>query len=149
MLPDVIDNLLSPPGYVALPPEIAQRPLWRPNPVLELGDLVAERDKELPVALSLVKGQHEDTAEIPTLLAILLPGKVADEVMAVLVDFCDEKEDEGEDVEGDVFVVQEELREVGKVLAIGLVLNAIDFKHRNILMPIDLVPGRMRQLALL
>ena len=58
-------------------PQVRQRPLWRPDPVLPLGQLVGKLDEELAVALALVGGQGEDAGQVVVLAPVLLLAEVA------------------------------------------------------------------------
>ena len=73
--------------------------------------------------------------ELLTVRRLLLLGEVADNVRALLVDLAEDVEEEGDDVEVEGLVVEEELGQQAQVLAVQSVFPAIHLKmgSKNVL----------------
>lgn len=149
---EVLDQPLGPVGHVQLAAHVAEGRLGRPDAVLDGSEFVGEVDYELAVALLLVEGQHQDAVEVVVLLVeVLILREVAHDVVAELVVLGQHVEEEGVRVVLHELVVQEELGQVGQVLAVGLVDLPVDLEHRvlALVVLVDEVPRRAHHLALL
>ena len=138
----------GPVAPVAQEAEIGEGLLGRARLGLDLGQLVAELDEHLAVAESLVGRQRQYARHVVVLGGLLLLGEVADNVEAVGVVLGEYVEQEGVRVVVQEFVVEEELGEQAQVLRVGLVLAAVDLEERERMLAVDLVAGRMVELAL-
>ena len=67
-----------------------------------------------------------------TVRRLLLLREVSDDVRALLVDLAEDVEEEGDDVEVEGLVVEEELGQQAQVLAVQPVLPAIHLKIRDL-----------------
>lgn len=115
---------------------------------LEAGELVAHADERLAVALALVGGKGEDAGEVVALLALLLLAEVPHHVRAALVALAEDVEEEEVDVVVERLVVEEELGEEAEVLAKDLFAVAVNLKHGDVAVAVDLVARRPPQLGL-
>ena len=72
-------------------------------------------------------------------------------MVLVVLDFAEHIEEENAHVLVQVLVVQEQLRQKGEVLAIDGILVAVDLEHSHcvLLVPVDLIAGRMEERAAL
>ena len=128
--------------------EVGEGPLRRAHLVLLLGQLVGEGDKELAVPLALVGRQREDARQVVPLLAVLLLAEVAHDVAPALIRLREHVEQEQVHVVVQRLVVQEQLGQEAQVLAVHLLLAAVNLEHRHAVVPVNLVARRVQQLVL-
>ena len=139
-----------PVAVVAHRPQVGKGPLRGPHLVLPLREGVREGDEKLPVALALMRRERQDARQVVVLRrALRLLGEVADRVAPALVHDAQHVEEEEVHVVVQCLVVEEELGEVAQVLAVDLLLLAVDLEvgqgHRVavpvlVRVPVDLVP---------
>ena len=132
----------APVAVVCEVAEVGERFLWRAAAALALREQVAHLDQKVAPAAALVDRQRHDAAHVVVHWAQLLLAKVADKVGAVRVGLGEDVEEERLDVVAQRLVVEEELGEEAQVLAVDLVLAAVDLEHGHAAAPVDLLAGR-------
>lgn len=108
---------------------------------LEQRKLVGEVDEELAIAKSLPRRHYHDAGEVE-LDGFFLLAEVANHVIAVGLALTQDVKVKGVDLVPDVLVVKEEFGQVAQVLCVDLLLLGVEFKHREGLVPVDLVAWR-------
>ena len=91
---------------------------------------------------------YQDTSDVIVLAGFLFLAEVSNDVEAVLVALTHDVEQEGIGVVVKRLVVEKQLCEQAQVLGVRFVLPSVDFEKRNVALPVNLVSGRMSQVAL-
>lgn len=152
MLLDKRQELPCPPGHVGPVSEIGQRTLRSPLPTFNLGKLIAEANQEFPVTLALVERKHHDTTKvmhIPILPVtfrfgeVLLLREVPLDVEPLLIEFASDVEQERFSIKSKRLMVEKQLAEVTQILAIDGLSLSVNFKHRDLIISVDLISRRM------
>lgn len=139
---------LRPVRSIGQQTQIRQWFLRRSRLALELGQLVAELNEQLAVALALIRRHCENAGHVVVLCALLLLGEVPYYVEAARVELCHYVEEKRIGIIVECLVVEKEFGKQAQVLGIHLVFASIDFKEGNCMFAIDLVSRWMPKIAL-
>lgn len=115
---------------------------------IALRRLRTEVDEQITPALALPHWKGHDAAEVVFLRTAFLLAKVPDEPCANVIDIGDHIEEEGLDIVEKGLVVQKHLGQETEVLAVDLVLAAVDLEDGDRTIAVNLVARRMTHLAL-
>ena len=116
------------------------------NLLLFLAELVGEGDEESTIAFALMSGECQNTGQIVPNIRVFLLTVVTDGMVATLVHLAEHVKQEGIDVKEEGFVIQKHFGNVAQILAVNAFLEAIDLKHAEITLAVDLVAGGMTTL---
>ena len=122
-------------------PQITQRLLRTAGLALPLAQLVRQADNELAVAALLILRKGQDTGQIVLLGRHLLLGEVAHNMSTFLIDLGHDVKVERIDVVVQSLVIEEELGQEAKILAVDTVVLAVNLKDTERSLAVDL-PSR-------
>eukprot|EP00588_Corethron_pennatum_P010154 CAMPEP_0194273278 /NCGR_PEP_ID=MMETSP0169-20130528/6646_1 /TAXON_ID=218684 /ORGANISM="Corethron pennatum, Strain L29A3" /LENGTH=333 /DNA_ID=CAMNT_0039016179 /DNA_START=671 /DNA_END=1673 /DNA_ORIENTATION=- len=136
-----VEEDVGPVGPVADLPQVAEGLLGTAGLALALGDLVAQRDDELPVSRPLVLRKREYARQVVVLGALLLLAEVSHDVTPRAVALRDDVEPEGVHVVVEGLVVQKELGEEAQVLAVDALLLPVHLESGDRAFPVYFPAG--------
>lgn len=142
-----VDDGLGPVCAIAQEAQIGQGFLGAAEAALALAELVAEGDEQEAIPPALILRQRQDAGHVVALGGFFFLGEVPDEVAAVGVAGGHAVEEKWVDVVVERLVVEEELRQQAEVAAPAPLPAAVDFEKREMVVPVDLVAGRVQQRA--
>ena len=140
----IVNNLAYPKGYVGRLSQVTHWLFRAPDLALPFAQQVAERNEKPAVPLPLVAREGQDAGQVVANVAILLLAEIADGVGPDVVDLTQHVENERVYVEVEGFVVQEELRKVCEVLAVGVGDGTVHLEHAQIPVSVYFIPRRVR-----
>ena len=128
----LVDDLTRPVLHIRHLTEIGEWLLGTAWPALDDAQSIRHVDQELAVTSPLAEGQSQDATEVALAFGVLLLREVADDVIAIFFNFAKHVEEEYCDVVDQVLVLEEHARNVGQILAVGLLCRTVHFEESNL-----------------